>query len=88
LPLLPEISGRPLRIAADPYTDADDAWARVVTAMTGTLQSEVAKAHAADEARLNEGWTLLHQATKRCRLLDRRAAERREQARKEAREIR
>jgi hypothetical protein len=70
--------GRPLRIAADPHTNADDAWARVLAALTGTLQSEVAKARAADEARLNEGWALLHQATERCRLLDRRVAERRE----------
>jgi hypothetical protein len=52
-----------------------------------TLQSEVTKARAADEARLNEGWALLHQATERCRLLDQRAAERREQVRKEAEEI-
>jgi vacuolar-type H+-ATPase subunit H len=76
-----------LRIAADPHTNADDVWARVLAAMTGTLQSEVAKARAADEARLNEGWALLHQATERCRLLDQRAAKRREQARKEAEEI-
>jgi F0F1-type ATP synthase membrane subunit b/b' len=88
LPPLPEISGRPLRIATDPHTNADDAWARVLAAMTGTLQSEVAKARAADEACLNEGWALLHQATERCRLLDQRAAECREQVRKEAEEIR
>jgi hypothetical protein len=50
-PPLPEISGRPLRIAVDPHTNADDAWARVLAAMTGTLQSEVAKARAADKAR-------------------------------------
>jgi F0F1-type ATP synthase membrane subunit b/b' len=56
--------------------------------MTGALRSGVAKARAANEARLNEGWALLHQATERCRLLDQRAAERREQARKEAEEIR
>jgi F0F1-type ATP synthase membrane subunit b/b' len=56
--------------------------------MTGTFQSEVAKACAADEVRLNEGWALLHQAVERGRLLDQRAAERREQARKEAEEIR
>jgi F0F1-type ATP synthase membrane subunit b/b' len=56
--------------------------------MTGTLQSEVAKACAADEAHLNEGWALLHQAMERCRLLDQRVAERREQPRKEAEEIR
>jgi F0F1-type ATP synthase membrane subunit b/b' len=56
--------------------------------MTGALQSGVAKARATDEARLNEGWALLHPATERCRLLDQRLAERREQARKEAEEIR
>jgi cell division septum initiation protein DivIVA len=56
--------------------------------MTGNLQSEVAKTRAANKARLNEGWALLHQATERCRLLDRCAAERCEQARKEAEEIR
>jgi hypothetical protein len=56
--------------------------------MTGALRSGVAKAHAADEARLNEGWALLHQATERCHLLDQRAAECREQERKEAEEIR
>jgi hypothetical protein len=74
-----------LRIAADPHTNADDAWARVLAAMTGTLQSEVAKARAADEARLNEDWALLHQATERCRFLDQRAADRHEQERKEIR---
>jgi hypothetical protein len=62
--------GRPLRITADPHANADDAWARVLAAMTGTLQSEVTKARAADESRLNEGWALLHQAMERCRLLD------------------
>jgi cell division septum initiation protein DivIVA len=56
--------------------------------MTAALQSGVAKARATDEACLNEGWVLLHQATERCRLLDQRAAERHEQARKEAEEIR
>jgi hypothetical protein len=56
--------------------------------MTGTLQSGVAKARTTDEACLNEGWALLHQATERCRLLDQRVAERREQARKEVEEIR
>jgi hypothetical protein len=76
-----------LRITADPHTNADDAWARVLAAMTGTLQSDVAKARAADKARLNKGWALLHQATERCRLLDQRAAECREQARKEEEEI-
>jgi hypothetical protein len=49
-----------LRIAVDPHTNADDAWARVLAAMIGTLQSEVAKERAADKARLNEGWALLH----------------------------
>jgi vacuolar-type H+-ATPase subunit H len=87
-PPLLEISGRPLRIAADPHTDANDVWARVLAAMTGTFQNEVAKGRAANEARLNEGWALLHQATERCRLLDQRATERRKQARKEAEEIR
>jgi F0F1-type ATP synthase membrane subunit b/b' len=37
---------------------------------------------------INEGWVLLHQATERCRLLDQRVAERHEQARKKAEEIR
>jgi cell division septum initiation protein DivIVA len=56
--------------------------------MTGALRSEVARARIAEEARIDEGWALLHQATERCRLLDQRAAERREQARKEVEEIR
>jgi cell division septum initiation protein DivIVA len=56
--------------------------------MTGALRNEVAKACATDKACINEGWVLLHQATKRCRHLDQRAAERHEQARKEAEEIR
>jgi cell division septum initiation protein DivIVA len=56
--------------------------------MTGALRSRVAKARAADEAHLNEGWALLHQATERCRLLDQCAVECYEQARKEAEEIR
>jgi hypothetical protein len=60
----------------------------VLAATTGTLRSGVAKARATDEARLNEGWALLHQATERCRLLDQHTAEHREQARKEAEEIR
>jgi cell division septum initiation protein DivIVA len=55
--------------------------------MTDALRNEVAKARAADEVRINEGWVLLHQAMERCRLLDQRAAECREQARKEAEEI-
>jgi hypothetical protein len=70
LPPLLENLGRPLRIAADPHANADDAWARVVATMTGTFQIEVAKARAADEERLDEGWALLHQAMERCRLLD------------------
>jgi hypothetical protein len=36
-PPLPKISEWPLRIATDPHTNADDAWARVLAAMTGTL---------------------------------------------------
>jgi cell division septum initiation protein DivIVA len=55
--------------------------------MTGALRSGVTKARAADEACLNEGWALLHQATERYRLLDQRAAKHREQATKEAEEI-
>jgi hypothetical protein len=85
---LPEISGRPLRIAAHPHTDTDDVWARVRDAMADTFQNEVARARAAEQARLDNGWALLHQATERCRLLDWRAAERHEQVRKEAEEIR
>jgi hypothetical protein len=84
-PPLPEILGRPGRIAAEPH--ADDPWAGVLAAMTGALQDEFAKVRATSEARINEGWVLLHKATERCRLLDQRAAERREQARKEAEEI-
>jgi hypothetical protein len=75
-PALPKISGRPLRIAADPHTDADDVWARVRDAMADTFQNEVARARATDQARLDDGWALLHQAIERCRLLNRRAAER------------
>jgi hypothetical protein len=70
MPPLPEILGRPLRIAADPHTNANDVWAGVLSAVTGAPQSEVAKARAVDEARLNEGWALLHQAVERGRLLD------------------
>jgi hypothetical protein len=70
LPPLPEISGRPLRIAADPHTDTDDVWARVRDAMADTFQNEVARARAAEQARLDDGWALLHQATERCCLLD------------------
>jgi MoxR-like ATPase len=86
-PPLPEILGRPLRIAADPHTDVDDVWARVLDAMTGTFQNEVAKARTADQARLDDGWALLHQATERCRLLDQLTAEHHEQVRKKAEEI-
>jgi hypothetical protein len=78
------ILGRPLRITADPHTNADEAWARVREAMVDTFQNEVTRARAVDQARIDEGWALLHQATERCQLLDQRAAERREQARKEA----
>jgi cell division septum initiation protein DivIVA len=56
--------------------------------MTGTLRSGVTKARTTYEARLNEGWALLHQATERCRRLDQRTSEYRERARKEAEEIR
>jgi hypothetical protein len=60
----------------------------VLAAAIGALRDEVAWARSAEEARIDEGWALLHQATERCRLLDQRAAERREWARKEAEEIR
>jgi cell division septum initiation protein DivIVA len=56
--------------------------------MTDALRDEVVRARAAEEARIDEGWALLHQTTERCRLLDQRAAEHRERARKEAEEIR
>jgi hypothetical protein len=72
----------------DPHTNADEAWVRVREAMVDTFQNEVTRARAMDQARLDEGGALLHQATERCCLLDQRAAERREQARKEAEEIR
>jgi hypothetical protein len=52
-PPLLEIMGRPARIAAEPH--ADDPWLGVLAAMTGALRNEVAKACAADEARINEG---------------------------------
>jgi cell division septum initiation protein DivIVA len=84
-PPLSEILGRPARIAAEPH--AIDPWARVLVAMTSALHDEVLKARTAEEARIDEGWALLHQATERCHLLDQRAAERHEQARKEAEEI-
>jgi hypothetical protein len=87
LPPLPEILGRPLRITVDPHTNAAEAWARVREAMVDTFQNEVTRARAADQARLDEGWALLHQATEKCRLLDQRAAKRREWARKKAEEI-
>jgi F0F1-type ATP synthase membrane subunit b/b' len=86
-PPLPKILGRPPRITVEPHADADDAWTGVLAAMTGALRSGVTKACAADEARLNEGWPLLHQATERCRLLDQRVAKCHEQSRKEAEEI-
>jgi hypothetical protein len=38
--------------------------------MTGALRDEVVRALTAEEARIDEGWALLHQATERCRLLD------------------
>jgi hypothetical protein len=85
-PPLPEILGRPARIAAEPH--AANPWARVLAAATSALREEVARARSAEEARIEEGWALLHQAMERCRLLDQRAAERHEQARKEAEEIR
>jgi hypothetical protein len=78
LPPLPEILGRLSRIAAKPHIDADDAWTGLLAAMNGVLRSGVAKAHAVDEARLNKGWALLHEAAGRCCLLDQRTAERRE----------
>jgi hypothetical protein len=56
--------------------------------MTGALRDKVVRARAAEEACIDEGWALLHQATERCRLLDQRSAERRERARKKAEEIR
>jgi hypothetical protein len=87
-PPLPEILGRPLRITADPHANADEAWARVREAMIATFQDEVTRAHAIEQASLDEGWALLHRATERCRLLDQRAAEHHEQARKQVEEIR
>jgi hypothetical protein len=67
-PPLLEILGRPTRIAAKPH--ATDPWARVLATMTGALRDEVIRVHTVKEARINKGWALLHQATKRCRLLD------------------
>jgi hypothetical protein len=52
-----------------------------------TLHDEVTRACVAERAGLDKGWALVHQATERCCLLDQRAAERREAARKEAEEI-
>jgi hypothetical protein len=57
-----------MRIVVEPH--ADDPWAGVLAAMTGALRNEVTKAHATSEARIDEGWIFLHQATERCRLLD------------------
>jgi hypothetical protein len=57
-----------VRIAAKPH--AANPWAGVLAAMTGALQDEAVRARTAEEARINEGWALLHQATERCRLLD------------------
>jgi hypothetical protein len=71
-------SSSPLSEISDPHTDTDDVWARVRDAMADTFQNEVARECAAEQARLDNGWALLHQATERCRLLDRRMAERRE----------
>jgi F0F1-type ATP synthase membrane subunit b/b' len=59
----------------------------VLAAATGALRDEVTRARSVEEARIDEGWALLHQPTERCRLLDQHAAERHEQARKEAEEI-
>jgi F0F1-type ATP synthase membrane subunit b/b' len=84
-PPLPKILGRPARIAAEPH--AADPWVGVLAAMTGTLRDEVVRARTAEEARIDKGWALLHQATERCHLLDQHATERHEQARKEAEEI-
>jgi hypothetical protein len=75
-PPLQEILGRPARIAAEPH--ATDPWVGVLAAMTGALRDEVIRARTAEEACIDEGWALLHQATERCRLLDQRATERRE----------
>jgi hypothetical protein len=36
--------------------------------MNDALRDEVARVRAISEARLDEGWALLHQATERCRL--------------------
>jgi hypothetical protein len=52
------------------HTNADEAWARVREAMVDTFQNEVTRARAVDQARLDEGGALLHQATERCCLLD------------------
>jgi F0F1-type ATP synthase membrane subunit b/b' len=75
-----------MRIAAEPH--AADPWARVLMTMASALRDEVIRVRTTEEARIDEGWALLQQATERCCLLDQRAAERRERARKEAEEIR
>jgi hypothetical protein len=67
-PPLPKILGRPARITAEPH--AADPWARVLATMTGALHDEVVRARATEEACIDEGWALLHQATERCHLLD------------------
>jgi hypothetical protein len=85
-PPLLEILGRPAGIAAEPH--AAGPWAGVLAAMIGALRDEVVRARTAEEARIDDGWALLHQAMERCRLLDHRAAESYGQVRKEAEEIR
>jgi hypothetical protein len=57
-PPLLEILGRPARITAEPH--AVDPWARVLAAMAGALRNKVARARTAEEARIDEGWALLH----------------------------
>jgi hypothetical protein len=47
-PPLPEILGRPTRIAAGPH--ADDPWERVLTAATGALRDEVARVRSTEQA--------------------------------------
>jgi cell division septum initiation protein DivIVA len=72
----------------EPHANADDTWMGVLAAMTGALRSGVAKARAADEARLNEGCADEACLNECWALLDQRAAKRRKQARKEVEEIR
>jgi hypothetical protein len=55
--------------------------------MTGALHDEVVRVRTTEEARIDEGWALLHQAMERCHLLDQRAAKCREWMRKKAEEI-